>query len=314
MTGGLRDEGGQALLLTVLFLTVLLGATAITLDVGAWYREQRQAQATADAAALAGAQALPTDTSQATSIAQQYATSNGGGVLAAGGITFRSDYEPNDTVIVKVARTSPGFFAKVFSISSVTVHASAAARAGVPNQVSGVAPIVVNKNHPMLSGPGCPCFHTETTIPLGKTGAPGAFGMVLLDPSANNGVPTLASWVQYGYQGYLQLGGYQSNPGAKFNASAVRAALNARLGTELLFPVYDTLQGSGSNATYNVIGWVAFHLDCFGIVSSSTDCTSTHGNSQTLTGYFTRVIWNGLQSNANKHLPDFGVYSVSLVN
>lgn len=316
MRGRVQSESGQAMLLTVLFLAVLLGAVAVTLDVGAWYREQRQAQATADAAALAGAQALPTDPGQALTLTQQYATANGGGVAGAD-ITFRNDYEPNDTVVVKVTRTAPGFFAKLFSISSVTVHAAAAARAGVPDQVSGVAPIVVNKNHPMLSGPSCPCFHAETTIPLGKDGAPGAFGMVNLDPSADNGVPNLSDWIQSGFDGYLPLGGYKSDPGAKFNSSSITAALSSRLGTELLFPVYDTLTGNGSNATYNVIGWVAFHLDCFGQPSDSTDCSSdggSHGNSDSLTGYFTRVIWDGLQSSTNKHLPDFGVYSVSLVN
>jgi len=303
MRDRLRSESGQALLITVLFLVVLLGAAAITLDVGVWYREQRQAQATADAAALAGAQALPTDPSQALTLSQQYADANGGGVLG-GAITLRSDYEPNDTVVVKVARTAPGFFSRVFSITSVTVHASAAARAGVPEQVSGVAPIVVNKLHPLLSGPGCPCFHTETTLPLGKDGAPGAFGLINLDPNANNGVPNLDDWIQHGYDGYLALGPYDSDPGAKFDSNGIQDALSARLSTELLFPVYDTLTGGGSNAVYNVIGWVAFHLDSF----------DASGDSGSLTGYFTRVIWDGLQSNTNKHLPDFGVYSVSLVN
>jgi Flp pilus assembly protein TadG len=300
----LHSESGQALLVTILFLGALVGAVALTLDVGVWFREQRQAQATADAAALAGAQALPTDPSQALTLAQQYGISNGGGILA-GAITFRSDYEPNDTVLVKVNRTAPGFFSQLFSITSVDVHATAAARAGVPEQVNGVAPIVVNKLHPMLSGPGCPCFNAETTLPLGKDGAPGAFGLVNLDPSASNGVPNLADWIQTGFDGYLPLGGYDSDPGAKFNSSNIRDALSARLGTELLFPVYDTLTGNGSNASYDVIGWVAFHLDSF---------DDSNGNSQTLTGYFTRVIWDGLQSASNKHLPDFGVYSVSLVN
>jgi hypothetical protein len=303
MTGRLRSESGQAMLVTVLFLVVLLGATAVTLDVGVWYREQRQAQATADAAALSGAQALPADPSQALSLTQQYADANGGGVLA-GDITLRSDYEPNDTVVVNVKRIAPGFFAKLFSISSVTVHATAAARAGVPEEVNGVAPIVVNKLHPLLSGPGCPCFHSETTIPLGKDGAPGAFGLIELDPNANNGVPNLADWIQNGFDGYLPLGDYYSDPGAKFNSDPVESALSARLGTELLFPVYDTLTGGGENAVYNVIGWVAFHLDSF----------DAQGDSGSLTGYFTRVIWDGIQDKTNKHLPDFGVYSVSLVN
>jgi Flp pilus assembly protein TadG len=303
MSGRLRSESGQALLVTVLFLGALLGAVMLTLDVGVWFREQRQAQATADAAALAGAQSLPTSPSKAMADAQTFGTANGGGVLADG-ITFRSDYEPNDTVVVNVKRTTPGFFSQIFSIASVDVHATASARAGVPEQVSGAAPIVVNKLHPMLSGPGCPCFHSETTLPLGKDGAPGAFGLVNLDPNANNGVPNLANWIQNGFDGMLKLGAYASDPGAKFNSNNIDDALSARLGTELLFPVYDTLTGGGSNASYNVIGWVAFHLDAF----------DDQGNSGTLTGYFTRVIWDGIQSTSNKHLPDFGVYSVSLVN
>lgn len=307
MSARLRNESGQAILLTVFFLTVAIGAVALTIDVGVWFREQRQAQATADAAALAGAQALPTNPSQAISDAQTYAGKNGGGVVA-GDITLRNDYAPNDTIAVTARRTSPGFFSRLFSIDSVTVHASAAARVGVPEQVMGVAPIVVNKLHPMLSGPGCPCFKQETTLPLSKTGAPGAFGLVNLDQDKNGtvGTPVLAAWVADGFDDFLPLGGYDSDPGAKFNGDAIRAALTERLGTELLFPVYDGLTGGGSNAVYNVIGWVAFHLDAFDL--------NVHGNSQILTGYFTRVIWEGIQGTTGKHLPDFGVYSVSLVN
>jgi hypothetical protein len=302
----LRSESGQAILVTVLFLTVLLGAVALTLDVGVWFREQRQAQATADAAALAGAQALPVGPSQALSDAALYATANGGGV-AAGGIVLRDDYQPHDTLVVTVRRTAPGFFSKLFSIDTATVHASAAARAGVPQQAKWAAPIVVNKLHPMLADPGCPCFKSETTLPLGKTGAPGAFGLVNLDSSTNGavGTPVLANWIQQGFNAYLPLGGYDSDPGAKFNSSEIRDALSARLGTELLFPVYDTLTGGGSNAVYNVIGWVAFHLTGFDV---------DHGNTQTLTGWFTRVIWDGIQSSTNQNLPDFGVHSISLVN
>lgn len=308
----LAREDGQAMLLTVLFVVVLVGAVALTIDFGAWYREQRQAQATADAAALAGAQALPTDPATALSLTEQYAASNGGGV-APTDISFRSDFEPSDTVVVHATRTSPSFFAKVFSFGDVTVHASAAARASVPDQVWGAAPIVVNKNHPDLSGGGCPCFHAETTIFLGKMGVPGAFG--LLDFSQANGTvgdSTLGQWIQSGFQGYLPLGNYNSDPGAKFNGLV--AALGTRLGKEMLFPVYDGLAGQGANAPYNIIGWVAFHLDCVGQLNGGGQCVGDQGSQTYLTGYFTRAIWQGLQSHTNQHLPDFGLYSVSLVN
>jgi Flp pilus assembly protein TadG len=302
MRARLRNESGQAVLLTVLFLIVLIGAAALTTDVGAWYRQQRQAQATADAAALAGAQVLPSDTVQAQVLADQYATSNGGGV-PAGGITLRSDFEPNDTVVVRVRKDVPSFFANVFSIDHATVTATAAARADVPEQVQGAAPIVVNKLHPLLSGPGCPCFKQMTTLPLGKTGAPGAFALVDLNGGSNaNG--DLADWIQNGFDGYLQLGDYLSNTGAQFSSNNVQSALSDRIGTELLFPVYDKLSGNGSGAAYEVIGWVAFHLTSFDV----------QGNGGDLSGWFTKVIWNGIQSSTDKHLPDFGVYSVQLVN
>ena len=55
-----RRERGQAAVLTVVFMIVLLGMAAAVLDVGSWYKEDRELQATMDAAALAGARRCPT--------------------------------------------------------------------------------------------------------------------------------------------------------------------------------------------------------------------------------------------------------------
>ena len=77
MNARARNEGGQAVVLTVVFLAVLLGMAALVLDFGSWYRADRSTQSTADSAALAGAQALPGSTSQAASLASSYAAKNG---------------------------------------------------------------------------------------------------------------------------------------------------------------------------------------------------------------------------------------------
>src|SRR5207237_364896 len=159
----------------------------------------------------------------------------------------------NDTVEVRVTRKAAGFFSVLFGIDSATVHARASARAGVPAEVRYVAPIVVNQQHPQLSGPGCPCFNTETTLPLGKDGAPGGVGLTTVDPNATTGAigtPTLADWLQNGYSDYLPLGTYYSDPGAKFNSSQITDALELRIGTEMLFPVFDSLTSGGANAKY----------------------------------------------------------------
>ena len=67
-----RNERGQALVLTVVVLTVLLGMSAFVLDVGSWFRAQRATQSTADAAALAAAQELPESTGRASAVAAVY--------------------------------------------------------------------------------------------------------------------------------------------------------------------------------------------------------------------------------------------------
>jgi hypothetical protein len=290
----------------------LLGAVAMTLDVGSWYREHRQAQTTADAAALAAAQFLP-NSDTATTTAQDYADKNGGGIDAVKGVTFDNYLQPNDTVTVHITRTAPGFFSKLFSIDSASVHAHAAARTGVPIDVRWAAPISVNKLHPMLAGPGCPCFgpSNETTLPLGKTGAPGAFALVNLDDSSTGtiGASTLGQWISKGFDAYLPLGDYLSDPGAKWNDGPIQDALQLRYDTDLLFPVYDILTGSGANAEYHVIGWVGFRL----LTDDAGSSLSGGGVSGSITGYFTQVIWDGIQSARGSSSPDFGVHSIELV-
>jgi putative Flp pilus-assembly TadE/G-like protein len=311
MIARLRSESGQALAVTALFLSATLGASALTVDVGSWYREHRQAQTTADAAALAAAQSLPADPSQASAAAYTYAGKNGGGIDPTG-VTFRSDFALNDTVIVKVTRTAPGFLSKLFGIDSTPVHAKAAARAATPLDARWAAPIVVNKLHPLLSGTDlsgnkCPCFNQVTTIPLGKTGAPGAFALVNLDNSSGPGTigaSTLGDWITHGFNAYLPLGDYLSDPGAKWNDGPIQSSLNFRNYSDLLFPVYDTLTGGGANAEYHIVGWVAFHL---------LDETAT-GTSGSITGYFTKVIWDGIQSSTAPGGTDYGVRTIALVN
>jgi hypothetical protein len=295
--------------LTLVFLTVLLGMAAFVLDVGAWYRADRAAQSEADAAALAGAQALPTDTGQATNLALDYANRNGGGVSGSD-ISFSNSQGPNDAITVRVHRSVPGFFSRIVGLAGVTVGAHATARTELLGTARYVAPITVRNTHPKLSGT-CPCYGQGniTTLTLGPTGAPGAFALLNLDQSKGGTGPSiLADWMLKGYDQDLPLGGYYSDPGAKFNSSQIQNALRQRIGTELLFPVYDTLTGTGSNATYHIIGWVAFHLLSF----------DARGNNGTLTGYFTNVIWSGLQAvpggSGGGNPPNYGAYAVQLID
>jgi len=297
---GASNERGQAAVLTVVFLAALLGAVAMVLDVGSWFREQRSTQSTADAAALAAAQALPESPGNASALAAQYLAKNGGGVSA---VTFSSGVLVNDTVSVTVNRDAPGIFSKLFGINSVNVHAKAMARAGNPDEARYAAPIAVDIKHPMLQCKPLPCFGTATTLDLEKVG-PGAFRLLNLDGSkGGTGGKIDAEWILRGFDGYMPLGWYGSDPGAAFNDSKFDAALNVRIGDELLFPVYDKTVGNGSGFNYHVVGWVGFLVTGF---------DAKGGKKGTVDGHFVRLIWEGIQSTSSA-AKDLGVRAIELV-
>ena len=298
------QQRGQAMVLTVVFLTVLVGMAALVIDLGSWYNAQRETQAVADAAALAGAQELPDDPTAAHARANEYVTKNGGGNAV---ISFRSSGGGVDTIRVDVDRDTPGFFAKAFGVDTVDVGAGATARASGPGAARWVAPIVVHHLHPMLACSPRPCFEEETEIELlnlhkpGSGDAAGSFGLISLN---NDDVDegTLADWLLNGYSDYMEPGDFRAVPSTKFNGGKFRAALEKRMGTEMLFPIYRTLKGPGSTAEYEVIGWVAF------VVTKVTG----GGSSEKLHGYFTRVVWDALPATSPAALT-YGVRAIELV-
>jgi Putative Flp pilus-assembly TadE/G-like len=320
----LADQSGQALVLMSLFVTVLLGMAAVCVDVGTWYHADRQAQAAADAAALAAAQALPYDPTTAEQHAERYADENGGGLkTVAIGTTGPAD---GDTVTVEIERAAPGFFSKVLGVDSVTVGAKASARAAGLGKARWVAPIVVSEKHEKLVC-GLACFGPlhETELDYhhlasgggGKgskdhendpddgsvDGGSGSFGFINLNASDTNGVPTnqLGDWLRNGYDQYIEPGSYNTSTGNPFSSSHVSDALNHRLGDVLLFPVYKSLAGTGSNARYDIVAFVGFRLT--GMKLSGSD--------EKLFGYFTEIIWDGIPGGSPS--PDYGARSVALV-
>jgi hypothetical protein len=296
----LSNDSGQAVVLAVVFLAALLGAAAMVVDVGSWYREQRDTQSDADAAALASAQALPDDVGQASVLASQYLDKN----LAGAGrvVTFSTATTANDTVTVKVTRAAPAVFSKLFGINSVDVHATATARVGGINAARNAAPIAVDIKHPMLQCKPLPCFGQQTELDLAKTG-PGAFRLLNLDSSKGGTGGTIDSdWILHGFDGYMPLDWYGSDPGAAFNDDKFDDALNFRIGDELLFPVYDKVKGGGSNFEYHVVGWVGFIVTSF----------DPKGSKSKVYGHFVRVLWEGIQS-APGTAEDFGVRTIELV-
>src|SRR2546422_6128494 len=125
-----RCERGQTLVVGILFMFVLLGMVAMTVDVGLLFRDRRHLQNSADAMALAGVAELPTNPGQAVSRAQQWATNNG---IASGDIKkieVRTTGVPNDTLYVELEGNFGWIFGRVLGKTRSNVGADAAARIG----------------------------------------------------------------------------------------------------------------------------------------------------------------------------------------
>jgi Putative Flp pilus-assembly TadE/G-like len=314
MTVARKNERGQAIVLMVLSLVVLIGMAALAIDVGSWYRTKRRLQGTADAAALAGAQQLPKSPGAARTMAMDYADKNGGDVSASD-IQIAATFNDNDTIRVKAKRTDAGVFSGVLGITSSDIDASAAARVDTPQSVRWVAPMVVSCDHDLIKNCNdnhrMPDLYTDTDLNFSKMGAPGAFGMLNLNKDQGTpGASDEAGWILHGYDGTFDVNKeYRSDPGAKFSSSDLQSALDDRIagGIPLLFPVFEKdkslVDGGGQVTSYYVIGWIAFHIESYEI----------HGNDAVLHGYFTDYIANGILSSSGSGSPDFGVKSIQLI-
>jgi Flp pilus assembly protein TadG len=132
----LSDEQGQAIVFVALMLVILIAVVGIVVDVGMAFRTQRQLQAAADAAALAGAQKLP-DPTLASQTALTYGTGSGGnnkisGVTVAEAVatacnTTIPGCRPVNTVSVSENATIPTFFSKIVGFDAFHVKVKATA-------------------------------------------------------------------------------------------------------------------------------------------------------------------------------------------
>lgn len=120
------EESGQSLIMVVLLLGVLLSFSALVVDVGLLYAEKARLQNAADAAALAGAQALPNYT-LAEGAAVTYAGSNG---VTSSAVDVTVPYGDNTKVKVEVENEVPYIFANFLNLvgTGTTVSASAVAQ------------------------------------------------------------------------------------------------------------------------------------------------------------------------------------------
>ncbi len=128
----LKDESGQAMVLTLLCMACLLGFVGFAADVGTLFHAKRNLQIAADSAAIAGAAELNYGDMTA---AGQAAAAQNGVIIGTNGGTVAVNSPPTEGAYVGqagyveaiVSQNQPTFFMKVFNIGSQTVAARAVA-------------------------------------------------------------------------------------------------------------------------------------------------------------------------------------------
>jgi Flp pilus assembly protein TadG len=299
------DNRGQATVLVVLFLTTLVLMAGAVIDVGSWYRADRQTQATVDAAALAAAQALPGSPSQASSLAVQYANKNGGGVTA-GDVTVSTTKTANDTVRVRATRSAKGVFTKVFGLSSINVGASAKARASLLASVKELSPLAVNEAHTMLHCAGGPCYNQATTLQYHHPGSapknPLSVVYVNLIAATQSKITEsyIADWIRNGFDPELKTGVFAAFGDPTYLSPEVKAALESKFGQVLLVPV---VRSFGKNQ-YDIVSWAAFKVTGLG------KTTIHHWE---IYGSFVPITAGGTEASGSTGQPNYGVSNIHLV-
>src|SRR5437867_83909 len=171
------DDQGSALLMLAATMTVLLGISALAIDLVEFYAIRAQAQRAADAAALGGAQKLYDSacmttpqgcqaggsqegpaTQGAQDLAAQNAVAGQSAQVLAGDITFSYPNPEEPEITVVVARDAahgnaiPTIFGKIFGIATVNISATATAEAYDPTAMVCVKPWIL---------PNCDPGHTS---------------------------------------------------------------------------------------------------------------------------------------------------------
>jgi hypothetical protein len=128
-----RGEVGQTAIVFAFVAVIVVGITALVIDVGLAYRQESRLQAVADAAALAAAQELPSDPGEAEAVALAYIEAHG--ITADDdkySIAISTPYNDDDSLIeVEIEGEVDYFFGSVVGVSGANAHGRSVADADV---------------------------------------------------------------------------------------------------------------------------------------------------------------------------------------
>lgn len=336
-----QKERGSVIVLVTLALTALLGFCAIVTDVGLMYAEKAHLQNSVDAAALAGVQELPNDSTLAAQTASAYATQNGVPTVT---VTFEAN---NTKIIVQATQQVPTYFARIWGITEEQISVSAKAMMVPPTELSGAVPLSIQEQDFVYGQKyvlkyGGRSDNSDWFLDDSKnnavkkigeeSGTPGWYGALEL---SGMGADTYRTDLANGYAGTLRV--WQILDVKHGNMSGPTAdGINTRLSRDtrvpkntidnydrnapqiVYIPIVKIISESGNSIQeVQIVGFAAFFLE--GVAGN--------GNDSIVTGWFIRTLTSNEHTSASladllnteqdmengEASNDFGLYTPKLV-
>lgn len=287
------SETGGVSVIVALLMVVLLGFTAIAVDVGMLYSEKAQLQNGADAAALLVAQKCakdPADAQCSTTSTLAASIVNGNALDGQSNVKSLVLDKVSQKVTVTAGAQEQGkapntvtlFFANALGIPTAEVNATASVVWGAPSKGRLILPLAI----------------AQCKLDLAPGSVAGAEQVLDMDSGGCGEIPGGFSWIEDGDGkcGVTAAAGppdnpgiwFTSNTGASVPAPCTEADVSTLNGQTVLLPLYDVATGNGSSGKYYVKGFAAFHVTGYHFESKSWPSGSI--KNKTIRGYFVKFV------------------------
>lgn len=298
----LRSRKGSSIVFFAVTLTLIAVVAALTVDIGAFVLEKSKLSSSVDAAALAGAQELVTNSSNTHNIVTEYLAKNIRNLNSTNLIIDGSQ----KTVEVSGVKSVDGYFARIINVNNHEI--SSTAKAKVENIVSlkGARPLAVVQQ----------TFTYGSVYTLKEGGGDGTTGNYAAMALGGTGAAVYRNNMLQGYNGTMSVGDIIETETGNISGTTETCinqlvqqcnhtppctylSYNVNCQRIIFIPVVDTLSVNGRKCV-KVLGFATFFLE--GVTSSSGQAD--------VTGRFITYCMHGETSTA---INDYGTYGIKLI-
>ncbi len=298
----LKSSKGSSIVFFAITITLIAAVTALTVDIGAFVLEKAKLSSSVDAAALAGAQELVTNSGNTNNVVTDYLAKNIQGLKSTDIVIDESQ----KTVQVSGVKSVNGYFAKIIDVYNHDI--SSTAKAKVENIVSlrGARPLAVVQQ----------TFSYGTLYTLKEGGGDGTTGNYAAIALGGTGGSVYRNNLMQGYGGTISVGDLIETETGNISGTTQTCinqliqqcnhtppctylSYNVHCSRIIFIPVVNTLSVNGRKYV-QILGFATFFLE--GV--------TTHGGQADVIG---RFITYCMQGETSSIINDYGTYGIKLV-